>query len=593
MSHINDLSQFQSSGLILKLLDGAISEEEVKQLDNWLAEDHSNIQYYVDFLICCVGVRKNLFLAPFDSTNNNETGISMRAELMLEAIEKDEQYRIERTTEQARKNAEDIRRESRLKAQEAFEKFKEEERRRQEKLAYKRYRTGQRRMIVSVTILAACFVLVFTVFFRNTMTASLPVPPVLPTPTASTDLKMVATITQVRNARWANTKLKIGQGTRLNASSLYLQSGMAQIIFDDGATVILQAPSEFEIVSSNKMTLRRGKLVAHVPPEAFGFVINTPEASIVDLGTEFGVEIGEEKQSDIYVFQGKVVLAIEDEQSPVMRHQVITKGQARRISAVANQTEIQEISFENKKFQRRMPRKNLIAYWNFDDDLSNVQGNTAYDGIAIGNPVISSEDVKVGIGALKIDNATGTDYVKIPSNVLQDSSIPFKNTVTAWYKYEDISGDGSDERNFLWETAPNSYSLSFAIRNNGDIKEVQWFTDFPAKGRLLIGSPAVNDGQWHHAAVVIDLYAKRLEFYHDGTLLDVENCYVVSQYRKSKKEFHIGNHREGDGSRNWDGYIDDVAIFNIALNSAQIKALYEGEYIGQVVNPLNLQTVVP
>ena len=368
---------------------------------------------------------------------------------------------------------------------------------------------------------------------------------------------------------------------------------MAQITFDDGATVILQAPSEFEIVSSNKMSLSTGKLVAHVPPNAFGFVINTPEASIVDLGTEFGVEIGEEKQSDIYVFKGKVVLAIEDKQSSTVQHQVITKGQARRVCAVAEQTEIQEISFENKKFQRQMPRKNLIAYWNFDEDMSNIQGNTAYDGTAIGNPEVSSEDVKVGAGALKIDNAAGTDYVKIPSNVLQASSIPFKNTVTAWYKYEDISGDGSDERNFLWETAPASYSLSFGIRSRGTIKEVQWFTDFPAKGRVLIGSPAVNDGQWHHAAVVMDLYAKRLEFYHDGSLLDVDTCYGVSQYRKSKKEFHIGNHREGDGSRNWDGYIDDVEIFNIALNSVQIKALYEGNYMGQIVNPLNLQTVVP
>ena len=69
-------------------------------------------------------------------------------------------------------------------------------------------------------------------------------------------------------------------------------------------------------------------------------------------------------------------------------------------------------------------------------------------------------------------------------------------------------------------TAGTSYALSFGIRNNGAIEEVQWYTENPSTGRTLIGSPAVNDGLWHHAAVVIDVAAERLKFYHDGSLLD-------------------------------------------------------------------------
>ena len=62
---------------------------------------------------------------------------------------------------------------------------------------------------------------------------------------------------------------------------------------------------------------------------------------------------------------------------------------------------------------------------------------------------------------------------------------------------------------------------------------------------------------------------------------------------KEMSGFHIGNHRAGDGSRDWDGYIDDVAVYDLELTPTQIRALVAGRENGQVVHAGNLLQQVP
>ena len=212
----------------------------------------------------------------------------------------------------------------------------------------------------------------------------------------------------------------------------------------------------------------------------------------------------------------------------------------------------------------------LSGYWSFDADFTNQQGNSAFDGTAVGTGTsITNSIFQVGGGALAIDNAPdATDFVDIAGNVLPSSSI---NTVVGWYRLEDISNDGSDARNFVWETAPSSWTLSFGV-NGGT---AQWFTKDPSLGGDLGTLPVVNLGQWHHAAVVIDENADTLSYYHDGSLWETVSIPGLTIERGAASSgFHIGNHRAGDGGRNWDGYIDEVAIFSQALTSNQISDLF-------------------
>lgn len=220
----------------------------------------------------------------------------------------------------------------------------------------------------------------------------------------------------------------------------------------------------------------------------------------------------------------------------------------------------------------------LTAYWSFDTNFANQQGNTLLDGVPVGTASIThtSGEYQVGGGALRIDNAPGaTDYVDITGNVLLGPVGSVVNTVVAWYLYEDISYDGSDERNFVWETAPSTWPLSFGIRDDGFDKYAQWYTDAPSTGGVLAIMPSVNDGFWHHAAIVIDEANDTLKYYHDRMLWDTAVIPNLALNRAGATGFHIGNHRAGDGGRNWDGYIDEVAVFNQLLTGTQIQGLYD------------------
>jgi len=86
---------------------------------------------------------------------------------------------------------------------------------------------------------------------------------------------------------------------------IVLASGLAVIEYDTGAKVILEGPCEFALRGANAGSFLRGKLAAEVPRQAIGFFIETPFATVVDLGTEFGLRVGAQA-THVEVYQGEV-----------------------------------------------------------------------------------------------------------------------------------------------------------------------------------------------------------------------------------------------------------------------------------------------
>ncbi|HSI61666.1 MAG TPA: LamG-like jellyroll fold domain-containing protein, partial [Candidatus Saccharimonadia bacterium] len=73
-----------------------------------------------------------------------------------------------------------------------------------------------------------------------------------------------------------------------------------------GASVTLEGRSELEIVSVNEAKCAHGQMRVHVPPHARGFKLTTPDAEVVDLGTEFGLKVSETGRAEVHVFDGEV-----------------------------------------------------------------------------------------------------------------------------------------------------------------------------------------------------------------------------------------------------------------------------------------------
>ena len=138
----------------------------------------------------------------------------------------------------------------------------------------------------------------------------------------------VARVTGVQDAVWAEGQASVFTGTDLTAGQvLDLESGLVEVTFQDGARALLEGPAVFRVDSKNAATLERGKLAGRIGNGAHGFIVHTEYATVTDLGTEFGVEAGEES-THVAVYEGIVLFAPTDAEASQRAVQVNAGGVA-------------------------------------------------------------------------------------------------------------------------------------------------------------------------------------------------------------------------------------------------------------------------
>ena len=120
--------------------------------------------------------------------------------------------------------------------------------------------------------------------------------------------QFVATLTQVEDCVWeAGTPAHYHGQQLIKGDQIALASGMAKVTFHCGAEVVLQGPCDFIVQSQMVGFLKSGRLTADVPRRAFTFAILSSNVDFVDLGTSFGLNIGENGRTALHVFEGEVL----------------------------------------------------------------------------------------------------------------------------------------------------------------------------------------------------------------------------------------------------------------------------------------------
>ena len=119
----------------------------------------------------------------------------------------------------------------------------------------------------------------------------------------------VAVLTHAIGVQWDSAMPhQYRERDALPKGTLLLEQGFAQIEFFSGAVVILEAPVELELLSSDFAKFAVGKLHAYVPEPARGFTIEAPGFSAVDLGTEFAMGLDQNGNAEVHVIDGEVSL---------------------------------------------------------------------------------------------------------------------------------------------------------------------------------------------------------------------------------------------------------------------------------------------
>lgn len=168
-----------------------------------------------------------------------------------------------------------------------------------------------------------------------------------------------ALLTNSTDAAWGATDLPTRLGSELAAGEVTLSSGTAQLMFHDGAVVELIAPVTFVIVDAAHARLISGRMSAYVPERAHGFTVMTDRVNVVDMGTEFGVEV-DDLVTHVHVFNGQVVMQYGSQRIP------LSAGEARTLGAGG---EVTSLTAAPERFGVQVPpRRTVLMHETFDDE---------------------------------------------------------------------------------------------------------------------------------------------------------------------------------------------------------------------------------
>lgn len=124
---------------------------------------------------------------------------------------------------------------------------------------------------------------------------------------------------------------------------LRVASGEVALRYPNGVTVRLKAPAAYGAVTGTSARLLLGRLTAEVSEEGKGFTVTTPRATVVDLGTEFGLNVEQDGATDVVVFKGEVDVDFRPDGSTSNQAQRLQMGEAVHLDAAGAASRIASI----------------------------------------------------------------------------------------------------------------------------------------------------------------------------------------------------------------------------------------------------------
>jgi len=216
----------------------------------------------------------------------------------------------------------------------------------------------------------------------------------------------------------------------------------------------------------------------------------------------------------------------------------------------------------------------LVGYWKFDEG----SGTTAYDASGHGNNgtlgcsggTCSNPSYAAG----KLNNslyfnplvASDRSYVSLSANT--SVSVPSVSgssvTISAWLNPNSSQIGGFFIRNGNYE----NYGVKLSGPNAGYYGLIFEGYDTSYHSVSLLSSDIIPPSSWNHIVIVFT-QGQNIQVYFNGIFKKTTSySYITSQ----TSPFQIGG--IVGGNYNYNGYIDDVRVYNRSLSAAEIQAIY-------------------
>lgn len=398
---------------------------------------------------------------------------------------------------------------------------------------------------------------------------------------AATRGPIVARASRSAGVRFAVDGLSVGPDRPMRAGEYRLMEGIVQVTFRRGAEVLIMAPADFTL-SQDRLLLRRGKLTARVPAPAKGFTVETPSATLIDLGTEFGVDVDPAANAEVHVFRGEVI--VQPRSQTDVRPVRLTAWCATRVdgvSATPSGIEVDATRFLRQleepttEYSRLVAAMNPRIYLDMEPtsdghSLFEVGSSRAIGRVAPGPGHGTSWYPGRFGSSLRLRGPGHSDYALIP---FRPELVGETMSVVAWVLAESRPRWASILKRW-GRSEDNSFHFGLYL-DDGDLE----IHTSQADGREFIareGRP-LPTGRWQHVAFVVD--RKVLHLYRNGQ--EVARADHPGLRPGTLESIGVGAKLNvaGDGPDPiepgyWDGRLDEIAIYPQALDADQIRRLY-------------------
>jgi hypothetical protein len=416
----------------------------------------------------------------------------------------------------------------------------------------------------------------------------------------------IATLRHAAGVEWIDLTNELFLGDALSARRLQIAAGAIQLEFKRGATLVVEAPADLQLVSDNEAFLHSGKVTARVPNTAHGFKITAPAMAVTDLGTEFGVRAMSGAPAEVHVFSGVVEMARQTKDPLRLTEGHASQIRGKRVRSLPSDRAA--FLFPDEVLERETDeQRQRYSHWR------NAAAELSADPATIVHYTFEDQSDAARYVANRVWKAPAVTAGNLEGCKWTAGRWPEKHAITFGHKNDRVRFSVPNTLTSLtymaWLRMDQllSRSNALAVTETMQLGEVHW--QVYRDGRVALSSrsgsgstvdqswdrglsPAIFTserlGKWTHLVSVYDSATRTINHYVNGEF--VSSTPIKRSVKLKLGAVEIGNwgvrldqpkwaHMKSSGvdyvSRYWNGSVDEFALLSRAMTAEEIRRYYQ------------------
>jgi hypothetical protein len=308
-----------------------------------------------------------------------------------------------------------------------------------------------------------------------------------------------------------------------------------------------------------------------VPPEGIGFTVETPEAEVVDFGTEFSVEV-QNATSEVHVFNGLVRVQPRTGENETAMAVDLRTSQAVRIDkfspepvgiSLATDRFIRNFDEPKRNYARTVKQLSPVAFYRMGiRDKGLAAEPPQHTGIVLTGdgvrPPHASGVFKGGSMRVRANSTGRGGRVDAPPQLDTGNF-----SLVVFVYLEQAAPGAAVATNILGDDGSFRLSLDESGRMRATVRN--------RDGELqsVVSDEVMQLATWRHVVMTAD--GETLRISENGNLSVSTPCEMIAG--SESETIWFGTMSEGRGL--WNGRIDELAMFDKALSDQDVADLYQ------------------